>query len=135
MATKQNAKNQAKDASEQVGEPGAWRVVLPFAGAALAVLGPVLALGGKAIIDRREQATRKPGLAVIPIVGGLLAIIGALAWRYRERVLEITGEAAATAESLAGRVTDQATWDQSDTSESPATDFGYPSADQGSPAA
>jgi hypothetical protein len=134
LATKKNTKNQAKDAAERVGEPGAWRVVLPFAGAALAALGSALALGGKAIRDRREQSSRKPGLAVIPI-GGLLAIIGAIAWRNRERVLEIAGEAVATAESLAARVTGQASWDESDTTESAAADFGYPAAVQGSPAA
>jgi hypothetical protein len=134
MATKKNAKSNAKDAAERVGEPGAWRVLLPVAGA-LAAIGPALALGGKALSDRREQSSRKPGLAIIPVVGGLLAIIGALAWRNRERVLEIAGQAVATAESLAARVTDQATWDETDATESAAADFNSPAAVQGSPAA
>lgn len=130
MATKKDAKSAA--------EPGAWRVVLPLAGVALATLGPALALGGKAIRDRREPSPRMPGLAIIPVVGGLLAVLGAVMWRNRERVLEIAGDALATAEGVAGdltdRLTDDTAADEATTSDSSYETFGVP-VTQGAPAA
>lgn len=138
MATKKDAKKEAKNAAERAVEPGAWRVLLPVAGAALAGLGPALALGGKAIRDRREQSSRMPGLAVIPVVGGLLAILGAVIWRNRERVLEIAGDTLATAEEMAGdvagRLTGGAAPDEPTTSELSYETYGLP-VTQGAPAA
>jgi len=134
MATKKDAKKDAKNTAERAAEPGAWRVLVPFAGAVLAALGPALALGGMAIRDRRGQSSRKPGLAVIPMVGGLLAVVGAVAWRNRERVMEMAGEVIATAESLAARVTDEVTGDEAGAAESAAADFTYPAAVLGTPA-
>lgn len=109
MAAKKHGEKEAKNAAERAVGPGAWRVLMPFAGAALAALGPALARGGQAIRDRREQSSRMPGLAVIPVVGGLLAVLGAIMWRNRERVLEIAGDALAMTEEAAGDVTGRLT--------------------------
>lgn len=137
MATNSDAKKEATN-TERAAGPGPWRVLVPVAGAALAALGPALALGGKAIRDRRERSSRMPGLAVIPVVGGLLALIGALAWRNRERVLEIAGDAVATAEEVAGnlggRLTGDAAQDAPTMSDSSYGTFGLP-VTQGAPAA
>lgn len=126
---KMEAKN-AKNAAERAVGPGAWRVLMPFAGAALAALGPALVLGGQAIRDRREQSLRMPGLAVIPVVGGLLAVLGAVMWRNRERVLEIAGDALATAEEAAGgvigRLMSETAPDESATSDSSYETFRVP---------
>ena len=103
MATKKDAKNEAKNAAERAAGAGPWRVLMPVAGAALAALGPALALGGKAIRDRREQRSRMLSLAAIPIVGGLLAVIGAIVSRDRDPVLEIAGNALATRGDGRGR--------------------------------
>ena len=126
MATRK----EANDAAERAARPGAWPMLIPVVGAALAALGPALALGGKAIRDRREQSSRMRGLAVLPVVGGLLAVLGAMVWRNRERVLETAGGAVATAEELAGdlagRLTGATAPDVPTTSDSSYGTFGLP---------
>lgn len=138
MATKKDAKKEAKNAAQRGAGPSAWRVLVPVVGAALAALGPALALGGKAIRDRREQSSRMPGLAVIPVVGGLLTVLAAVVWRNRERVLEVAGDAVATTEQvagdLAGRLTGNAATDEPAMSGSPYEAFDLPTT-QGAPAA
>ena len=137
MATKKDAKNEATDAAERAAGSGPWRVLVPFAGAALA-LGPALALGGKAMRDRREKSSRMPGLAVIRIVGALLAVLGAVVWQNRGRVLVIAGDALATAEEVAGdltgRLTGDSAPDEPTMSDSSYETFGVPIT-QGAPAA
>lgn len=110
-ATKESRKGSKKDASHETPNAadragaGAWRALVPIAGAAVAVLGPALAVGGRALRERRGASERRRGLLVVPVVGSLLAFVGALAWRNRERVLEIAGEGIATAEQVAGALT------------------------------
>jgi len=138
MATKKDARKEAKDAAERAAGSGPWRVLVPFAGAALAALGPALALGGKTMRDRREKSSRMPGLAVIPIVGALLTVLGAVVWQNRGRVLVIAGDALATAAEVAGdltgRLTGDSVPDEPTMSDSPYKTFGVPST-QGAPAA
>lgn len=83
---------------------GTQRLLIAVVGAALAVLGPSIALGAQAIRRRTEPTSRMPGLAAIPVIGGLVAVAGAIAWRNRERVRSMADEAFAAAGSLAEKV-------------------------------
>jgi hypothetical protein len=103
-SSKKDASNETSNAADRVGA-GAWRALVPIVGAAVAALGPALAVGGRALRERRDASERRRGLLVVPVVGSLLAVVGALAWRNRERVLEMAGEGIATAEQVAGELT------------------------------
>jgi uncharacterized membrane protein YidH (DUF202 family) len=79
-------------------------LLIAVVGAALAVLGPSIALGARAIRSRTQPTSRMPGLAAIPVIGGLVAVAGAIAWRNRERVRSMADDTFAAAQSLAEKV-------------------------------
>lgn len=86
MATKRTSRKQdpAAESSERF-DP---RILIPAAGAALAAIAPAVALGGRAIAERREQEARaaRAPFAVLG-VAAVATGVGVLAWRFRHRVL------------------------------------------------
>lgn len=83
------------------------RILVPVAGAALAVLAPAVALGGRAMRERQESEARARVIPGLPIGGAVLAVAGALAWQNRDLLVRKGGEAATAAKGLVSRVSDQ----------------------------
>lgn len=79
------------------------RILIPIAGAALAVVVPAIALGGRALREQ-ESEVRSRVLPGLPIGGAVLAVGGAAVWQRREHLLRLGGDVASAAKDLAGRV-------------------------------
>lgn len=77
------------------------------AGGAVAELPPVAAVLARAAEARGERsASRSPLTVVLPLGGLLLATVaGTFAWRNRDRVLQVAGDALAGVKGAIGRLT------------------------------
>jgi hypothetical protein len=101
--------NTQRDKAHQEQGGGPFRIIVPMIAIVLAIAGSTAF--GTRILRQRGESRRPPVLAAIPIVAGLLAIVGAVAWRNRETLRATADDAVDTMESIAGDLSDDASRD------------------------